>query len=416
MTMNTVGLHRTTPPPPRGVAFVRADASDPTQILASLNRAFEAFKAENDARLKALEKDREDVVTNDKLDRINAEIGRLQGELSEAVQRAAALQTAPGAGRAIPDSAYSNSFLAHMRRGSVEASLNKGAASEGGYLAPMEWDRTILDRLVRISPMRAICQTIKISTAGFSKLFNNRGTTSGWVGEQAARPATATPTLGQLTYATGELYAKPEATQQMLDDSVIDLEQWLAGEVETEFAYQEGVAFLSGDGTNKPTGLLTYVTGAANAAAHPWGDVKTVVSGAAAALTSDGVINLIYALPSEYTMDARFVMNRNTQAALRKLKDGQGNYLWQPSAIAGQPATLNGYPITEMAGMPDIAAGAKPILFGDFRRGYLIVDRMGVRVLRDPFSNKPFVQFYTTKRVGGGLLDPDVIKAQTVSV
>ncbi len=172
---------------------------------------------------------------------------------------------------------------------------------------------------------------------------------------------------------------------------------------------------MSGNGANKPNGVLTYVTGGANAAAHPFGDIKTVNSGAAGALTPDGILNLVYALPSAFTQNATFIMNRATQGAIRKLKDGQGNYLWQPATVAGQPATLNGFPIEEMAAMPDIAAGAKPVLFGDFRRGYLIIDRIGVRVLRDPYTNKPYVMFYTTKRVGGGLLNPEVLKAMNVS-
>jgi HK97 family phage major capsid protein len=400
----------------RGATSLRADAGDANTILSRLNKAFDDFKAENDRRLADLAKGQEDVVRNEKVDRINAALAELQAALDQQNERIANLAMAGlGGGKKIRDADYSKSFLAHMRRGDVQASLNKGAASEGGYLTPVEWDRTIADRLIQISPMRAICSVTTISTNGFSKLFNNRGTTSGWVGEADGRPATATPTLGTLTFNTGELYANPAATQQILDDAEIDLENWLAAEVDTEFAYQEGVAFLTGNGTNKPNGILTYITGGANAATHPWGAILTRNSGAAAALTSDGILDLTYELPSEYSGAARFMMNRATHAAVRKLKDGQDNYLWQPSYQAGQPAQLLGYPITEMPGMPNIAAGTKPILFGDFRRGYLIIDRTGVRVLRDPFTNKPYVHFYTTKRVGGGLINPDVLKALNVS-
>jgi HK97 family phage major capsid protein len=410
-----MGMH-TSPLAYRGVAHLRAEG-DPNRILAELNKAFADFKAENDKRIAALEKGRDDIVQKEHVERINSSVADLQSALDEANQRIAALASggAGGAPGRVRDADYSKAFLAHVRRGDIQASLNKGAASEGGYLAPTEWDRTITDRLILISPMRAICAVQPISTNGFTRLFNNRGTASGWVGETAARPETAGPTFGQLAYNTGEIYANPSATQQLLDDAEVDLESWLSGEVETEFAYQEGLAFLGGNGTNKPNGLLTYITGGANAAAHPWGAILTVNSGAAADITADGVVNLIYALPSEYTAAARFVMNRDTQNKVRLLKDGQGNYLWQPSYQAGQPATLSGYPITEMPGMPNVAAGAKPILFGDFGKGYLIVDRMGVRVLRDPFTNKPFVNFYTTKRVGGGLLNPDVLKAMNVS-
>ncbi|ATQ67742.1 MULTISPECIES: phage major capsid protein [Methylosinus] len=400
----------------RGVTRLRAEG-DPNKILVELNKAFADFRAAHDEQLRGIDKRFADVVSAEKVDRINAAVGDLQGALDEANQRIAALASggaggAPGRPR---DAEYTKAFLAHMRRGDVQASLNKGTASEGGYLTPVEWDRTITDRLVNISPMRAICRVQSISTGGFSKLFNNRGTASGWVNETAARTVTATPTFGTLTYTPGEIYANPSATQQLLDDAEVDIEPWLAGEVETEFAYQEGIAFVSGDGSNKPNGVLTYITGGANAAAHPWGAILTVNSGHASQVTSDGIVNLIYALPSQYTSAARFAMNRDTQNKIRLLKDGQGNYLWQPSYQAGQPPTLCQYPITELAAMPNVAAGTKPVLFGDFDMGYLIVDRIGVRVLRNPYKNPPYVEFYTTKRVGGGLLNPDVLKALNIS-
>lgn len=401
----------------RGILTVRAEATDnPKALVEQLQKAFHDLKAEHSKQIEDVKKGNNDALQALKIDQINAHISNLQKAVDEAnVKLAAAEMGGANGGRRIEDKEYSTAFAAHMKRGEVQAALNKGTASEGGYTAPTEWDRTITSRLVQVSPMRAICSVQTISTNGFSKLFNNRGTTSGWVGEAAARTETNTPTFGTLTYNTGEIYANPAATQQMLDDSAVDLESWLAGEVETEFAYQEGVAFLSGNGTNKPNGILTYVTGGANAAAHPWGAILATNSGHATQVTADSIISLTHALKSEYTADARFVMNRATQAAVRLLKDGNGNYLWQPSYQAGTPATLAGYAITEMAGMPDIAASAKPILFGDFKRGYLIIDRTGVRVLRDPFSNKPYVHFYTTKRVGGGLLNPDVIKALNIS-
>lgn len=389
--------------------------TDVNKTIEDLGKAFEAFKATHTQELQAL---KQGVGTADyqaKLDKINSALDQHTKEIEDAhTKLAASQQGAPNAGAA--DKEYTSAFRAHFARGDVQASLNKGQASEGGYLAPIEWDRTITDRLVQVSPIRGIASVQSISTAGYSKLFNNRGTTSGWVGETTARPQTNTPTFSPMTYKPGELYANPAATQQMLDDAEVNLEQWLAGEVETEFAYQEGIAFLTGTGANdRPNGLLTYVTGAANAAAHPWGDIKTVGSGAVGAITADALVDLIYELPEEYTANARFLMNRTTQGTVRKLKDGQGNYLWQPSYVAGQPATIAGYPVTTVAGMPNVAANSIPAMFGDFKRGYQIVDRTGVRVLRDPFTNKPFVQFYTTKRVGGGLLNPDVLKALKIN-
>jgi HK97 family phage major capsid protein len=399
-----------TVPGRRGLIAVRADVSDPKVMLAELQKAWTDFKSERDDEIKALKKGQEDVVRTEKVDRINAAVGELQKGIDDLNAKIAAAELGAGKG-VVKDREYSDAFEAHFRKGDVQASLNKGTASEGGYFTPVEWDRTVMDRLVLVSQMRQIASVQQIGGNGFSKLFNSRGTGSGWVGETASRPETTGPALGTLTFATGELYANPSATQQFLDDALVNAEQWIANEVETEFSYQEGIAFVSGNGTNKPNGFLTYVTGAANAATHPWGAILLTTAAAAAAVTVDELLTLVGALPQEYTGNARFVMNRGTVFSIRKLKDSANNYLWQPSITDGQPSSLLGYPITEMPAMPTMAASAVPIAFGDFRRGYLIVDRIGIRVLRDPYTNKPYVMFYTTKRVGGGLLNPDVIKA-----
>ncbi|HYY83745.1 MAG TPA: phage major capsid protein, partial [Beijerinckiaceae bacterium] len=193
---------------------------------------------------------------------------------------------------------------------------------------------------------------------------------------------------------------------------VVDVDQWIADEVETAFAEQEGAAFVTGDGVNKPKGFLAEDT--VDNGAWTWGKLGFVPTGAAGAFPganpSDVLISLIYALKAGYRQNASFVVNRKVQGAIRKFKDGQGNYLWQPPASAGQPATLMGFPVVEAEDMPDMAANAMALAFGDFRRGYLVVDRAGVRVLRDPYSAKPYVLFYTTKRVGGGIQDYDAIK------
>lgn len=396
----------------RGVVAVRADAGgDIKAMITSLNEDWESFKATMAEKDKELAKKFDDVVTTEKLERINSSVGDLQSAIDQANSKIAALTVGAGQDERVPDREYTDAFRAHFRKGEVQASLNKGADAEGGYLAPIEWDRTITDELIEVSPMRQLASVQTISTAGFKKLFNLHGTTSGWVGETAARPQTNTPTFGSMTFQPGEIYANPAATQQMLDDAEIDLEQWLANEVQTEFSYQEGLAFISGDGANKPYGFLTFVTGGANAAVNPLGaiEVKTsaVVGGG---LDSDELLDVIFMLPSAFTQNANWVMNRTTMGEARKLKDGDGNYLWQPTFVAGQPSMLAGYPVTEMPGMPDIAVNALPVAFGDFRRGYLIVDRTGVRVLRDPFTNKPYVMFYTTKRVGGGVQNPETIK------
>ncbi|WP_321902079.1 phage major capsid protein [Paraburkholderia tropica] len=401
---------------PRGIVAVRADTGDVKALIDGVNRAFDAFKAEHTKQLEAVKAGLPASDITAKVEKIGLDLDAFQKALDEHSVKMAALEMGGAGGKSLRDAEYTDAFKAHVKKGDINAALNKGADEQGGYLTPIEWDRTITNKLVLISPMRQLCQVQSVSKAGFSKLFNLGGTASGWVGETDARPQTNTGTFAPLAFGSGEIYANPAATQGILDDSEIDLETWLAGEVQREFAKQEGLAFVSGDGTKKPTGILTYVTGGANAAVHPFGAIETVNSGAAADITSDGIIDLIYDLPSAFTGNARFTMNRNTQRSVRKLKDGQGNYLWQPSYVAGQPATLAGYPVTEVPDMPDVAANATPILFGDFQQSYLIIDRIGVRVLRDPYTAKPYVLFYTTKRVGGGLLNPEPMRAMKISV
>lgn len=387
---------------------------DVNKTIEELGRAFEEFKATHTQELNALKQGAGTADIRAKLDAINAAMDRHQKEIEDAHTKLAASQMGAG-GKTVKDSEYTSAFEAHMRKGDVQAALNKGAADEGGYLTPTEWDRTITDKLRDESPMRQLAQVQSTSKAGWKKLFNLGGTGSGWVGETDARPETATPTLAELGFGHGEIYANPAATQQLLDDSEISIEAWLAGEVQAEFVEQEGAAFINGNGVNKPAGILTYVTGGANAAKHPFGAIPVVNSGAAADITSDSVLDLIYGLPKKYRQNARFLTNNLTIAKLRKLKDGQGNYLWQPSAQAGQPATLHGYGIAEDENMPDVAANALPIMFGDYKRGYLIIDRVGVRVLRDPYTKKPYILYYTTKRVGGGVQNPECLRALQVA-
>lgn len=386
---------------------------DAKQLHSELMSAVEAFKAEHSKQIEEIKKGMNDPLQAEKVERINAHIEGLQAALDEVNLKLASVEM--GGGKDGPkDREYTDAFMAHMKKGEIQAALNKGADTEGGYLTPTEWDRTITDKLVLVSPMRQIAQVQTTSRNAFTKLFNMGGTASGWVGEAAARPETATGEFKPLTFDTGEIYANPGATQQILDDAEINLEQWLAGEVQTEFARQEGLAFVSGDGSNKPFGILTYVAGNANAAKHPFGAIAAVNSGAAAGITADSILDVIYDLPSAFTGNARFIMNRKTMGVVRKLKDGQDNYLWQPSYVAGQPATLAGFPVTEMPDMPDVAADSIPLMFGDFQQGYLIVDRIGVRVLRDPYTKKPYVLFYTTKRVGGGVVNPEPLRALKV--
>lgn len=392
---------------------VRADATDPKAMIGQIQAAFDEFKKTNDEKLKAKA---DDSLVTEKLGKIDAALDNYQKVIDDLTAKAAAQGQEAVVGDIMPDPEYVGAFKAHMRKGSVEAAMTKGVDADGGYLAPVEWDRTITGKLKTISPIRANARVMSITTAGFKKLFTDRAVGSGWVGESAARPATSTPTISSLDFPLGELYANPAISQQLLDDAAIDLEAWLADEVQTEFARQEGIAFLSGDGSNKPHGILTYVTGAANAARHPFGAIATIASGSAAALTSDGMIDLFYDLPEEFKANAKLYLSRNAQSAARKLKDGDGNYLWQPSYSQGQPATLGGEDVVTLSGMPNVAANNIVALYGDMDATYLVVDRIGIRVLRDPYTNKPFVHFYTTKRVGGGVYNPEPMRALKVAV
>ncbi|MFG1341877.1 phage major capsid protein [Xanthobacter autotrophicus] len=413
-------------PVPRALCGVpRADATDPKAMVAALATAFEEFKAAHDQKLAAKA---DDVVLTEKIARIDASIDGFQRILDDIAAKEAARVNAGGGGAIrVADPEYTTAWGAFFREGDNEAqikamnktgpraALSVGSNPDGGYLAPVEWDRTITGKLKEISPIRQNASVQSISGAGFTKVYNDRSVGSGWVGETAARPATSTPQVAPLTFNPGEMYAFPFASQVLLEDAEVNVEQWLASEVETEFSRQENIAFLSGDGANKPFGILTYVTGAANAAKHPWGAITVVNSGAAAALTSDGVISLIYDLPSAFRAGAKIYTNRLSQSAMRKLKDGQGNYLWQPSYQAGQPATLAGEPIVEVPDMPGISAGNIAMLYGDLAATYLVVDRVGISVLRDALTNKPYVGFYTRKRVGGGVQNPEPMRAMKIS-
>ncbi|MES2135691.1 MAG: phage major capsid protein [Pseudomonadota bacterium] len=398
-------------PRPRGlITMPRADVSDPKALITALGAAFEEFKATNEQKLNAKI---DDTLLDEKLTAINTAMSDIEAALSEKIA-AATLGSAPG-DMEPTDPAYLKAFKAHMRKGDMAGAevmnaVSVGVATDGGYLAPIEWDRTITDKLKQRSPIRDNAQVIQISTTGFSKVYNDAVIGSGWVGETAARPNTTTPGLTTLNFGIGEIYANPAITQQALDDVALDLEKWIADEVEGEFAIQENIAFLSGNGTNKPTGILNYVTGGANAATHPFGAILGATVAGVGAVTTDEVLDLVYSLPSERNGNAKFYMNRASLGKIRKLKDGQNNYIWQPTFVAGQPSTLSGYPVVEVPGMPAMTTGLVSILFGDMEATYLVIDRIGIRVLRDPYTNKPFVNFYTTKRVGGGVKNPEYMR------
>jgi len=388
----------------------KAGGGDVAGMFGQFTAAFEEFKATNDQRLTELEKrGSADGLLEDKLDRLNTFLDGQKSQLERAaLERARPVLGGGGAGQ--PDD-YKDAFSAYVKSGEEKA-LSIGVAAEGGYVVPDETESEITRLLTGISPIRAIAGVRQVSGAVYKRPISVSGPATGWVGETAARPQTASQTLAELSYPTMELYAMPAATSAFLEDAAVDVGQWIADEVNAAFAAQETAAFVTGDGVNKPAGFLA---GAPVAEENwSWGQLGYVATGAAGALPagngSDVLIDLVYALKAGYRQNASWVMNRKTQASLRKLKDADGNYLWQPAANADGRATFMGFPLVEAEDMPDVAADSFSVAFGDFRRGYLIVDRRGVSVLRDPFSAKPYVLFYTTKRVGGGIADYDAIK------
>ena len=377
--------------------------------------AFEAFKAANDERIAQLEAKKADGLLEEKVSRIDASLQAAQGRLERLL--ADGRRPALGEGRlAVPDERKA-AWYGYLKTGAsvpgLEAkSLSEGTPSAGGYVVPPETERLIERRLAMTSPMREIATVRTIGANIFKKPVSTAGVEAGWVAETAARDETDAPTLALLEFPAADLYANPAATQALLDDAFVNLDEWLAAECEDAFAAQETDAFVNGDGTNKPKGFLAYTNVAE--ASHVWGEVGYVLSGAAGAFAAsnpvDKLIDLIYAPKAQYRANGRFVMNRRTAASIRKFKDADGNYIWQPATQPGAVSTLLGYPVTEIENVPDVAANSYSIAFGDFAKGYLIVDRAGVRVLRDPYSAKPYVLFYTTKRVGGGMADYDAIK------
>lgn len=398
--------------------------ADAVVTHAELMRAFEEFKEANDRSLSGLERRRTDVLLNEKLARIDRTIDAQARQLDEiALKNARPIIGHERARGGSPE--HKAAFEAYVRLGEnsdlrllESKALSEGSNPDGGFLVPPEIETQIGRRLIAISPIRSIAGMRTISSNLYKKPFMTAGPAVGWVGETDARTQTASPVLDELSFPAMELYAMPAATAALLDDSAVNIDEWLAQEVEQVFAAQEGAAFVNGDGNNKPRGSLSY-NAVANAS-WTWGNIGYIDSGVSGAFPAsnptDLLVDLIYSVKAGYRQNGVFVMNRKTQSAIRKFKDTTGNYLWQPPAVVGGKATLMTFPVIEAEDMPDIAANSLSIAFGDFYRGYLVVDRAGVTVLRDPYTAKPYVLFYTTKRVGGGVQDFEAIKLMKFAV
>jgi len=290
--------------------------------------------------------------------------------------------------------------------------LNTAVAADGGYLVDPQTADRIRSMLVSTSSIRAIANVVNVDAVSFDVLIDRSEVGSGWATETGAQAETSTPIIERISIRLHELSAMPKASQRLLDDSAFDVEGWMAGKIATRFIRAESAAFVNGDGIDKPKGFL--LPAKVPNATWTWGSLGYVPSGAAADFPTtnavDSIVNLIYALGADYRANATFVMNSKTAGAVRKMKDADGRFMWSDGLAAAEPARLMGYSVLVCEDMPDIAANAHAIAFGDFTAGYTIAERPDVRVLRDPFSAKPHVLFYATKRVGGDVSDFAAIK------
>ncbi len=398
------------------------------ETIQALGKAFDAFKAENDARLKEIEKKgAADPLLTEKVDKINADIAQISAlkKQLDTLETAVAQGQFPGGGKNELDrvkAQHKDAFAKFFRKGAegglrdleVQAGLSTLSDPDGGFLVPEDYEQAIDRVALSVSAMRRLATVRTIGTDTYKKLVNQGGASAGWVGEKGARAETNTPTLTEIAINTKEIYAMPAATQTLLDDSRVDIAGWLADEVSIEFSEQESEAFINGNGVEQPKGIAAYAM-AANSS-YVWGKVGYITSGNSSLVNDlDKLIDLQHALKPVYRNGAAWLMNDATLATIRKMKDGEGNYIWVPGLKDGAPDTLLGKPVEIDDNVDDIAANKYPIFFANFKRAYLIIDRQGVRVLRDPYTSKPYVLFYTTKRVGGGIVMYEAIKALKVS-
>ncbi|HCT6468509.1 phage major capsid protein [Morganella morganii] len=391
------------------------DHKDVSEVAKELKSSFEEFQKKNDKRIDAIESEKGKLAES--VDTLNGKLSELD-ELKSSLEAELAAVKRPGGGVASKDVAeHKSAFELFVRKGKDDGlaeleqkAMQTGTDPDGGYAVPEELDRNIITALRDEVVMRQECNVVSVGTPSYKRLVNKGGTGSGWVGETDARPETSTSKLGTVEPVWGEIYGNPAATQTMLDDAFFNVEQFITGELAIEFAEQEEAAFTNGDGSKKPKGLLAYGSDDKGDKDREWGKLQHLLLKKPDELTADEVMQLVYTLRKPYRNGAKFMMNNSTLFKVRTLKDSQGNYLWQPGLQLGQPSALLGYGIAENEQFADMAAGAAPLAFGNFKRCYTILDRIGIRMLRDPYTNKPFVHFYTTKRVGSMMVDSNAVK------
>lgn len=425
------------------------DLDQIAEAVTEVKKGWETFKESHAEELKAAAKGAVDVLITEKLDKINEDLNTKQEKIDElyAASRrksifldgkaideeeldAKAFQWADGLARRKGTrvtefgheqlAEYKKAFNQFLRKddkllsADESKALSVGSDPDGGYVVYPDMSGRIAKRIFETSPVRSFASVQLISTDALEGIHDNDEAASGWVGETASRPETSTPQISVWRIPVHEQYAEPRATQKLLDDAAIDMEAWLSDKVADKFTRTENAAFVSGDGVAKPRGFATYPNWA-SPGVFEMNAIERFTTGvdggfAADPNGADALIDVVYGLKEAYRQNAVWFMNRSTLALLRKLQDSDGNYAWQPSLQAGEPSQLMGYPV---AGFEDMAAPATDslsIAFGDMSEAYQIVDRMGIRVLRDPFTAKPYVKLYTTKRVGGDVINFEAIK------
>lgn len=329
--------------------------------------------------------------------------------------------------RAETEAPHQKAFNAYLRSGDDDGlrgltlegkAMSTAVAADGGYLVDPQTAERIQSLLLSTASLRSVANVVQVEATSFDVIVDRTEVGSGWATEAAATTESTTPTIERISIKLHELAAMPKASQRLLDDSAFDVEGWLAEKIATRFIRAEAAAFINGDGVDKPKGIL-LPTKVADASWN-WGNIGYVATGAAsdfaASNPADCIINLVYALGADYRANGTFVMNSKTVGAVRKMKDADGRFLWSDGLAAGEPARLMGYPVLVSEDMPDIAAGAYAVAFGDFRAAYTVAERPDLRILRDPFSAKPNVLFYANKRVGGDIVDYAAIKLLKIAV
>ena len=402
--------------------------------LTELYRSFELFKEANDERLRDIEaKGAADPLTEMKVNRLNERFDQIETALrrsargtetkSDEQQEAAAfaVERKHNYHGELDVKTYRhykaalNSYLRKNNAGSnmeeIKA-LSVGSDPDGGFAVPPDMNGRIVSLIRETSPVRQVANVVTIGSDALEGISDLNQATSGWIGETQDRDETDTPQIGAWRIPVHEQYAEPAATQKLLDDAMFDVEAYLSGKIADRLSRMENTAFITGNGIMKPRGFLTYPAGVPSSSS--FSVIEQVAAGASGAFPSsnpgDALINLVYALKAAYRDKAVFMMTRNTLGAVRKLKDTDGRYLWQPDFQQRQGGTLLGFKVVEAQDMPELAANSLSIAFGDFSQGYQIVDRLGIRILRDSFTAKPYVKFYTTKRVGGDVINFEAIK------